>query len=337
MAGFLKSWSEEKQSAYLYRHIAKLEKEPSRGKLFRSLAEAAEEQSLIWAEKIRKSGGKELEAYSPDLRTRVVAGILSVFGPRAMLTVLAAMKVRGISIYCDLRPPHGEQRHRALTGGANLRAAVFGFNDGLVSNASLILGVAGASVQPSVVLLTGVAGLLAGAFSMSAGEYISVRSQRELYEFQIGLERDEIEEYPEDEAEELRLIYEAKGVPSADAKAMAEKLIADPERALDTLAKEELGLNPAELGSPWGAAISSFMAFAVGAFLPLIPFLFTHGGLQLRLTIGLTAISLFVVGCVISLFTGRRALWSGLRMLLIGSAVGAVTYSIGRLMGVALS
>ena len=277
MAGFLKSWSEEKQSAYLYRRIAEMEKGTSRGKMFQSLAGAAEEQAGIWIEKIRKSGAEEPGPYHPDFRTHVVAGILRIFGPRAMLPVLAAMKVRGISIYCELRPPHGEQQHRALTRGGNLRAAVFGFNDGLVSNASLILGVAGASMEPSVVLLSGVAGLLAGAFSMSAGEYVSVRSQREMYEFQIGLERDEIEEYPEDEANELRLIYEAKGVPSVDAKAMAEKLIADPEKALDTLAKEELGLNPAELGNPWSAAISSFLAFAVGAFLPLIPFLFTHG------------------------------------------------------------
>src|SRR5207253_3511691 len=249
-----------------------------------------------------------------------------LLGPRPLRAILAAMKVRGMLIYSG-REPGGhvnaavgsiERRLRGLSGGGNLRAAVFGFNDGLVSNASLIFGVAGASSDAAVVLLTGVAGLTAGAFAMATGEYVSVRSQRELFEYQIGLERDELEEYPEAEAQELALIYAAKGVPPKEAKKLADKLVADPEHALDTLAREELGLNPEELGSPWGAAISSFLSFAAGALLPLAPFMLTPGSRALPFAIGITAVALFGVGALLSLFTGRSAWHSGARMLALG-------------------
>ena len=171
------------------------------------------------------------------------------------------------------------KRHRGVSGGGNLRAAVFGVNDGLVSNASLILGVAGASANNSIILLSGVAGLLAGAFSMAAGEYVSVRSQREMFEHQIGLERDELAQYPEEEAEELALIYAARGLAREDAQKLAKAIIADPAQALDTLAREELGLNPEELGSPWGVAIFSFLSFAAGALMPLAAVLRPQRGL----------------------------------------------------------
>ena len=186
-----------------------------------------------------------------------------------------------------------ERRHRGLKSGGNLRAAVFGVNDGLVSNASLIFGVAGATSDSKMILLSGVAGLLAGAFSMAAGEYVSVRSQREMYEYQIGLERDELGQYPEEEASELAMIYVARGIPEEEAKRMANVILVDPSRALDTLAREELGLNPDELGSPWGAARFSFFSFAAGALLPLLPFLWSAGARSLALSVGLTAASLF--------------------------------------------
>ena len=213
---------------------------------------------------------------------------------------------------------------------------MFGINDGLVSNASLILGVAGASPDAHVVLLTGIAGMCAGAFAMATGEYVSVRSQRELFEYQIGLERDELAQYPEAEAQELALIYTAKGLRPDEASKLATKIIADPEHALDTLAREELGLNPAELGSPWGAAISSFLSFAVGALLPLAPFMMMSGSRTLPVAIGVTAVALFAVGALLSLFTGRGALRSGLRMLALGGLAGAVTFAVGHLAGVAL-
>jgi vacuolar iron transporter family protein len=213
---------------------------------------------------------------------------------------------------------------------------VFGVNDGLVSNASLILGVAGAAPQPGMIMLSGVAGLLAGAFSMAAGEYISVRSQREMYEYQIGLERDELAEYPEEEATELALIYEARGIDKLEANRLAAAMVSDPKRGLDALAREELGLNPDELGSPWGAALSSFLSFALGASIPLLPFALQLEG-ALIAAISLSAVALFGVGSALSLFTGRQAFLGGVRMLLIGSAAGALTYSIGKALGVSLS
>ena len=239
-----------------------------------------------------------------------------------MKGVLAAMKVRGMSVYGTSigsdsghampTPKSGvEHRHRNLGGGGNLRAAVFGVNDGLVSNASLILGVAGASSDARLVLLSGVAGLAAGAFAMAAGEYVSVRSQREMFEYQISLERDELAQYPEAEAQELALIYAAKGLPQREATKLAKQIVADPEHALDTLAREELGLNPAELGSPVGAAASSFFSFAAGAALPLMPFLFASGSRALYAAVGVTCVALFVIGATLSLFTGRSALAFG--------------------------
>ena len=262
-----------------------------------------------------------------------------------MRGILAAMKVRGLSVYSHATPGHPAptsveevgKRHRGFGAGGNLRAAVFGIDDGLVSNLSLILGVAGASSNTGFILLSGIAGLLAGAFSMAAGEYVSVRSQREMYEHQIGLERAELDEYPDEEAEELALIYAARGMSTADARALAQRTIADPRQALDTLAREELGLNPEELGSPWGAALSSFFAFGVGALVPLAPFLFARGEGALIAAVAMTAVALFGVGSMISLFTGRSAARDGLRMLAIGGGAGAVTYMVGKLLGVSLS
>jgi VIT1/CCC1 family predicted Fe2+/Mn2+ transporter len=335
-------WREEKRSAYLYRVIADCERGTPREDLFRSLAVEADDQALIWA---RQSGSDPGRAYRPDMRTRIVAVLLAVGSPRAMRGILTAMKVRGLSVYSHAAPGHPAptsiedmaSRHRGMGTGGNLRAAVFGINDGLISNLSLILGVAGASSNSSVILLSGVAGLFAGAFSMAAGEFVSVRSQREMFEYQIGLERLELEQYPQEEAQELALIYAAKGLPKDQALELARKIIADPERALDTLAREELGLNPEDLGSPWGAAWSSFASFAIGALIPLLPFLLSSGSAALLGSIALTAVSLFGVGAVISLFTGRNALRDGLRMLGIGAAAGTVTFMVGKLIGVSLA
>jgi vacuolar iron transporter family protein len=341
----IKSWQEEQRAAYLYKVLAQIEASSPRAQLFTELAGEAEGQSAIWAESARKKGAAKPLAYRPDLRTRIVEILTRRFGPRAMRTVLAAMKVRGMSVYSAVDPGHPlpeagtglERRHRGLASGGNLRAAVFGVNDGLLSNASLIMGVAGASAEPGVIALTGIAGLLAGAFSMSAGEYVSVRSQREMYEYQIALEKEELAEYPQEEASELALIYKARGLSQEEARHLANTMIADPVRGLDALAREELGLNPAELGSPWGAAIFSFLSFAIGALIPLMPFLLARGSAALSFSIGLTAIALFGVGAVLSLFTGRHAWLGGLRMLSIGVAAGLLTFGIGRALGVHLS
>lgn len=335
----LQGWAEEKRSAWLYRIVSDRESGTPRQVLFLELAQAAEHQADLWVAEMVKAGVTPPATYQIDARTRLVGWLIPRLGVRPLKRVLAAMKVRGMSLY-NTPVPHGiptslEQldRHQTASSG-NLRAAVFGVNDGLVSNASLILGVAGAGVAPSVILLSGVAGLLAGAFSMAAGEYVSVRSQREFYEYQIALEREELDQYPQEEAAELALIYQAKGVRKEEARRMADTLLLDPDRALDTLAREELGLNPDELGSPWGAAISSFLAFSLGAFIPLLPLL--SGTSALGGTLLATGISLFGVGAAISLFTGKQAVIGGLRMLGIGAAAGAATWLIGRALGVAL-
>ena len=339
----LTSWEEEKRSAYLYRIVSDAESGTARQVLFLELAKAADEQAALWAKEIAKVGLALPGAYQPDMRTRAVAWLVRMLGPRAMRSVLAAMKVRGMSLYSKAAPGHAiptnlaevGRRHKGL-GGGNLRAAVFGVNDGLVSTASLVMGVAGAAAGNAVILLSGIAGLLAGAFSMAAGEYISMRSQREMFEYQIGLERAELDQYPQEEAAELALIFEAKGLSKDDARHLADTVIADPDRALDTLAREELGLNPEELGSPWGAAIFSFFSFAAGGVIPLLPFLFGSGQASLKSAIVLTGLSLFGVGATLSLFTGRHSVLGGLRMLLIGGAAGGATFVIGKALGVTL-
>lgn len=341
----LASWHEEKRSAWLYRLISDAESGTPLQILFLELAQAAERQAGVWAAQAAKAGAALPQAYQPELRVRIVAHLVRRFGVRAMRPVLAALKVRGMSIYNNspehVIPASLEQvglRHKGR-GGNNLRAAVFGVNDGLVSNASLIMGVAGAtgpSGSGAVIMLSGIAGLLAGAFSMAAGEYLSVRSQREMYEYQIGLERDELEQYPAEEAAELALIFQAKGLEREEARRLSEKLIADPDQALETLTREELGLNPNELGSPWGAALFSFISFACGALVPLLPFLVTTGAPALFSAAGVSAVALFAVGAALSLFTGRHALSGGLRMLAIGGAAGGATYLIGKALGVSL-
>jgi len=229
-----------------------------------------------------------------------------------------------------------EQSTSAGKSGA-LRAGIFGINDGLVSNLSLIMGVAGAGTSRSVILLTGVAGLLAGAFSMSAGEYVSMRTQRETLERLIHLEAHEIALDPEGEREELTAIYVDRGIAPDLADQVAEALMRDPETALRTHAREELGLDPDELGSPWGAAASSFFTFTVGAFVPLVAFLFTQGTTALVIASALSGITLLAVGGAMSVFTGRSPVISALRMLLIGAGAATVTYLVGTLLHVGVT
>jgi VIT1/CCC1 family predicted Fe2+/Mn2+ transporter len=340
----LESWIEEKRSAWLYRIVSDAESGSTRQVLFLELAQAADTQAALWELEMKKAGVAVPTGYRPDARTRLVGWLIPRLGVRPLKSVLAAMKVRGMSLYHGNDVPHGTpvsleqmrgERHR--TGGSgNLRAAVFGVNDGLVSNTSLILGVAGAGAAADVILLSGAAGLLAGAFSMAAGEYVSVRSQREFHEYQITLEREELDQYPQEEAAELALIYQAKGVDGAEARRMAQSLIQDPDRALDTLAREELGLNPEDLGSPWGAAISSFLAFFLGGLIPLLPYLLLSGQTAFTGVLLASGISLFGVGAAISLFTGKQAVLGGMRMLAIGATAGAATWLIGGALGVAL-
>lgn len=224
--------------------------------------------------------------------------------------------------------------HRPGGQSGTFRAAVFGINDGLVSNLSLVMGVAGASADSRFVLLAGVAGLLAGAFSMAAGEYVSMSAQRELFENQIAIERRELAEDPQGEQKELELIYKSKGLPDDAATKLASSMMSDPAVALDTHAREELGLDPKELGSPWGAAFSSFAAFIVGAIIPVAPYLFFSGQTAFMGSLVLSGLALLGVGAAIASFTGRSKFFSAVRMLFIGALAAAITYLVGSLVGV---
>ncbi|MEO8463095.1 MAG: VIT1/CCC1 transporter family protein [Chloroflexota bacterium] len=232
-----------------------------------------------------------------------------------------------------------ERWHRSSRSGT-LRAVIFGVSDGLVSNLALVMGVAGANNaidSANFILLAGVAGLLAGAFSMAAGEYISMQSQRELSERQIALERAEMEAMPEEEEAELAAVYRAKGFTVDEARTIAHRIFEDPVKALDALVREELGLDPDELGSPWGAAFGSFIAFAIGAAIPVLPYLLGSGSTAFFAAIAVSLVALFVVGAGVSLLTGRSLLFSGTRQVGIGAAAAAVTYVVGTLIGVSVA
>lgn len=230
-----------------------------------------------------------------------------------------------------------ESRHRSVGGNA-IRAAVLGGNDGLVSNFSLIMGIAGATAGQEGVLLAGLAGLLAGALSMALGEWISVKSSQELYENQMQLEMEELETNPEGEMKELALIYIAKGIPDEQAHLMAADIMKDKNHAHDVLVKEELGINAEELkGSAVEAAVYSFILFAIGAVIPVLPFMFTDGMQAILLSVLLSAIGLFLIGAAITLFTGKSVWYSGFRQVLFGLAAAAITFGIGKLIGVSVS
>ena len=343
----LYSWRQEKRAAHLYRIIAARERIATRQTLFERLAHEAETQAELWAGEAAKDGLRRPPDYRPDLRTHVIAWLIRKLGPARIRGVLAASKIRGMSVYSNRRndgfhptPTSVEEvgaSHRGAGNSGGLRAAVFGVNDGLVSIICLVSGVAGAASAHDTVLLTGVAGLLAGAFSMAAGEYVSMRSQREMFEYQIGLERAELAQYPEEEADELALIYMARGLSEQEACTLAQRMTADPELGLDTLAREELGLNPEELGSPWLAAVSSFTAFALGGLVPLLPYLLGIRQHTLAWAVAGTGLALFAIGAALSLFTGRSGVLGGLRMLGIAAAAGALTYGIGHWLGTSLA
>lgn len=352
----LTSLQDERQATYLYGHLEAAETGRAAA-LFAQLRVESEKQAAIWETELKKNGAT-IPGWRPGGRARLVARLIGWLGPRRLLPVLSAMKVRGLVIYraggiqgdgaagsgeevardavaVDAVPE--ESWHRAALGGGALRAAVFGVNDGLVSNASLIIAMAGADLEPEVVLLAGIAGLLAGGFSMATGEYVSVRTQREFLEHQIALERSELAMMPEEEIRELTLIYRAKGLEAGQAEALARSIVSDPEKGLETLAREELGLDPRALGSPGSAAIASFLSFAFGAFIPLAPYFLAGGRAAFAGTLGVTLLSLLVIGALMSLFTGRRPLWGAVRMALLGSAAGTATYAIGRLLGVTVA
>jgi vacuolar iron transporter family protein len=225
-----------------------------------------------------------------------------------------------------------EQQHRNVTSGGP-RAAVFGMSDGLVTNVSLILGFAGAHPSASIVRLAGLAGLVAGAFSMGAGEYVSMTAQRELFERDLDIERRALAESPEDETRELIEIFKRKGLAPELAQHLASEVMSDPELALETHAREEFGVDPSSLGSPIAASISSFIAFTVGAFIPLAPWLVGGGAAAVAWSIALSAVAALALGAVLGTLTGRSRTRSALRQLAIAALAASVTYGVGRAVG----
>jgi VIT1/CCC1 family predicted Fe2+/Mn2+ transporter len=361
----------ERDAILLYDGLAELEKEPTRAAAFRRIAANERRHASIWAAKLEERGAIVPSAPTrPRPRVAVILLLARIFGTKAVSDLVTALEGDEEDIYDSQSSPEvaaiaaderehariwqelkgasaerqveadiasRERWHRSSRSGT-LRAVIFGVSDGLVSNLALVMGVAGAAGdQGRFILLAGIAGLLAGSFSMAAGEYISMQSQRELFERQIALERAELAAMPEEEEAEMAAIYRAKGFPEHEAAAIAARLFENPEKALDTLVREELGLDPDELGSPIGAATGSFVAFAVGAAVPVLSYLVTSGAPAFVASLLLSLVALFAVGASVSLLTGRSVLFSGARQVLIGATAAGVTFAVGSIIGVSVA
>ena len=357
----------EVDGAALYQALAESEPDPHVSEVYRRLSQVEAAHGEFWRGELAKSGAAS-GATRPSPRARALGWLARRFGAAFVLPTVAAGEARDSAVYDDqpeavaaglpadershrriveaVEARSGglpgaviaglEGRHRAVAGNA-LRAAVLGANDGLVSNLSLVMGMAGALGGGRTVLLAGLAGLIAGACSMAMGEWLSVSSSRELAQRQIATEAEELRASPEEEREELILIYQSKGLPEAQARALAERLLSNPDTALDTLAREELGIDPHELGgSPWQAAATSFLLFAAGAAFPVAPFFFLTGTWATVAALALSGVAMAAIGAATSLFTGRGLLVSAVRQLAIGYLAAAVTYGAGRLVGVAV-
>src|SRR5579863_1390603 len=366
---YLENWQDEIDSAAEYRAMAASESDPKIAKVYSNLASMEEAHIAFWEERLR-SAGATVKERRPSWRSRAVAWIARQLGPDAVLSTIAAKEAADRNVYVKqpetsgtrmsrqeqwhtrvlgqlLRTqPRGmsgsflgrlEGRHRAVGGNA-LRAAVLGANDGLCSNLSLVMGVAGASIGRHGILITGVAGLIAGACSMALGEWVSVTSARELAEREIRIESSELQEDPKGEGEELQLIYESKGLSAVEAKSVADQMLLDKNATLDALAREELGIDPNDLGgSAYEAAVASFILFALGAIVPILPIMVAAGSVAVIASVGLSGLALFAIGAAITIFTGVNVWRSGSRQLALGVGAAGVTFIIGRLIGATLT
>ena len=361
----LKNIQTEVDTGFLYKILAENEKDPNVAKVFTEMSAIEYDHALAF---LAKNNFDLSQLPLPSGRARVLKLIGKIFGYDYILGVLldteksisssifharkqtntipSISDTAHVTIVKNILNNHTEisgsnlarfeKRHRSVGGNA-LRAAVLGGNDGLVSNFSLVTGIAGATSGQSEVLLTGLAGLLAGALSMALGEWISVKSSQELYENQMQLEMEELETNPEGEEQELSLIYMTKGIPEAQARAMASEIMTNKDHAHEILIKEELGINPEDLkGSAMEAAITSFILFAIGAIIPVIPFFFLSGIAAVLFSALLSAVGLFLIGAAITLFTGKTIWYSGARQVFFGLTAAAITYGIGTLIGVSL-
>lgn len=364
---WLANWRDEMNSAELYRLMAKREKDEKLSAIYQRLAAVEEGHAETFSARLTDLG-ISVPPFRTSWRTRVLGLLVTRLGVESVLPALSSIEknnsdgYRGQGETGDIAATelsHArllqhlavatkggmeggmlarmEGRHRAAGGNA-LRAAVLGASDGLLSNFGLLMGVAGASVASRGVLLAGIAGLFAGGISMALGEWISVQSSRELYEKQIRTEEAEIETAPEEEIEELVLIYQSRGLDEAAARSFATHIMRDKESAVKTLALEELGVTPGELGgSAWEAAFTSFLLFAIGAFVPLMPYLFLTGTQAIAGSAVLSGLGLFFLGASITLFTGKPVLYSGFRQMMIGFAAAAVTFLLGHIIGVSIT
>lgn len=355
----------EIDGAYLYEALAKSEPDPKLAEVYKRLASVERRHAKVWAGKLGAQGPAVLE---PGWRTRTLGWLSRRLGTQFVLPTVVSLEQRDQGRY-DSQPeaqaaglPADEGSHARLIqaiagnsgvegsalarlegrhgamGGNALRAAVLGVNDGLCSTLSLVMGVAGAGLASHSILITGIAGLLACACSMAIGEWLSVQSSRELYRRQIRIEAEELATAPEEEAEELTLIYEAKGLPRADAEKLARRLIAEPNSALETLTREELGIDPKELGgSAWVAAAMSFGLSIVGAIFPVLPFAFLEGNTALLTSLALSSVALFLIGAATTIFTGSGVWYSGGRQLALGWLAASVTFGIGHLFKVSMA
>ena len=367
---YRENWQKEIDGTALYKTLAEIEPKPELADVYRKLAASEVKHAEVW-EKRLKEAGVRLPARRPSWRAATMCFLAKRFGSQFVLPTVTGNE-RADSLAYDNQPeaitesgrmsadeksharlmaavsgPQNglvgsevaqlEGRHRT-TGGNALRAAVLGANDGLVSVLSLTMGAAGASLPGHGVLITGIAGLLAGASSMALGEWLSVQSSRELYQNQIKIEAEEIEHAPQEEQEELELIYRSKGLPEERAREMAAHIMrSDKEHILDTLSREELGIDPKELGgSPWEAAITSFFLFSGGAIIPLFPYIFMNGTPAMVTSLVLGALALFLTGAAITLLTGKNVWYSGLRQVLIGLVAAGLVFGVGKLIGVSI-
>ncbi len=358
----------EVDGAALYRALAGAEADPRLKEVYGKLAAVEEAHAEYWTRQLARIGARAA-ALRPGWRTRALSWLVRRFGPGFVLPTISRLERQGVTAY-DAQPeavagglPLDERSHarivraiedqvpggldggelaqlegRHRSGGNALRAAVLGANDGLVSNLSLVTGVAGAAASSHTILLTGFAGLVAGACSMAMGEWLSVNSSRELYQKQIDVEAGELAQSPQEEIDEITLIYEAKGLTRPQAQALAAQLMSNRTTALDTLAREELGIDPESLGgSAWAAGASSFLLFSAGAIFPVAPYFFLAGHWALLASLGASGAALIAIGAGTALFTGRGFAFSALRQLLVGYAAAGVTYLVGMIAGVALS
>jgi VIT1/CCC1 family predicted Fe2+/Mn2+ transporter len=363
---YLANWQAEVDSTEQYLAMAAHEPDEGTARVYTNLADIERKHVDFWETRLR-AAGHDPGPRKPSWRARVLVFCAKRWGAKSVLQTVASSEyesrnnyvpqtetastamtseehaharvLRSLLAKTELGPTsfmRTEKGHRRVGGNA-LRAAVLGANDGLSSNLSLVMGVAGATVDTHTLLLTGIAGLLAGACSMAMGEWISVTSSREMAEREMRTEQDELEANPEEEMHELQLIYEAKGLSPEEAAELSRKLVADPKAAIDVLAREELGIDPSELGgSPWVAGGTSMLLFALGALIPVLPLIFLKGTAAVVASMLCGAAGLCLMGTAIAVFTGRSAIYSALRQLLLGLLAAGATFGIGRLIGVAI-